>query len=391
VRVGTRSGGARALRAVARCLALGIAIVVAGATPASAHGVGGIQPTNYRTTVGSVTPEVRGISVRAVDLGNRLELENDTAHDVTVLGYDREPYLRVGPRGTFENVRSPAVYLNRSASTVPQKLPATADAAATPEWRRVSSSTSARWHDHRAHWMGTSDPPAVARDPGASHLVQRFVIRLRYEGRTLSVRGAVRWEPGPSPWPWVALAVALVAAGLVASRSRRWPHLAAGALAVLLGAEAVHVIGVWGATTQSQWSDLAQSAYSIGGIVLGTVALERLLRRGGYVAAPLLLCAGLFLAIAGGLADVTTLSHSQVPTTLPDGVTRLAVATVLGLGIAVAAIAALHLRAPPRRAAANLPDATTAAPGGAAVADAAAPDPALREALRERSGSSGPR
>ncbi|HZP30391.1 MAG TPA: hypothetical protein VFC99_15660, partial [Acidimicrobiia bacterium] len=68
---------------------MGIAIVVAGATPASAHGVGGIQPTNYRTTVGSVTPEVRGISVRAVDLGNRLELENDTAHDVTVLGYDR--------------------------------------------------------------------------------------------------------------------------------------------------------------------------------------------------------------------------------------------------------------------------------------------------------------
>jgi hypothetical protein len=381
------------LRAAALVLAAAVAMVVFAAAPASAHGVGGIQPSNYRTTVESVTPAVRGVVLRSVDLGNRLELQNDTAHDVTVLGYDGEPYLRVGPRGTFENVHSPATYLNKSATTVSQKLPSIADPHAAPRWRKLSSSTTARWHDHRAHWMGTSRPDVVASDPGSSHLVQRFLIRMRYEGQPVLARGEVLWEPGPSPWPWVGLAVALLVGGIVIARTRRWTRIVGVALVVLIVAEAVHVIGVWSATTQSQWSDLAQSAYSIGGIALAALALERLVRRGGYAAAPLILCAGLFLAIAGGLADVTTLSHSQLPTTLPDWLTRLAVATVLGVGTAVAAAAALHLRAqsrPTARVAAS-PD----VPADDAAADTAptptptASDPALREAVRERSGSGG--
>jgi hypothetical protein len=367
---------------------LGLLMVVLAAGPASAHGVGGIQPTNYRTTVAPVTPATRGVVVRSVDLGNRLELENGTSHDVVVLGYDGEPYLRVGPRGTYENTHSPAVYLNRSTSTIPQKLPATADANAAPVWRKVSSSPTARWHDHRAHWMGTSVPAVVARDRGASHLIQRFTIRLRTEGHTLSAHGAVLWEPGPSPWPWVGFAVALVIGGFVVARSRHWARDTAIALGVLIVAETVHVLGVWGATTQSQWSDLAQSAYSIGGIVLAAIALERLVHRGGYAAAPLVLCAGLFLAIAGGLADVTTLSHSQLPTTIPDVVTRLAVATVLGLGTGVAVVAALHLRAQPRRAR-PAPGRSDAAPAGASSAATSTTDPALRDALRERSRSGG--
>jgi hypothetical protein len=371
-------------------------MVVLAAAPASAHGVGGIQPTNYRTTVAPVSPAAKGIVVRSVDLGNRLELENATRHDVIVLGYDGEPYLRVGPRGTFENTHSPATYLNRSTNTVPSTLPAEADATAAPAWRKLSSSSTARWHDHRAHWMGTSVPGVVARDRGSSHLIQRFTIRLRTQGRTLAARGEVVWEPGPSPWPWVGFVVALVVAGIAVSRSRRWPRVTAVALGVLIVAEAVHVLGVWGATTQSQWSDLAQSAYSIGGIVLAAIALERLVHRGGYAAAPLVLCAGLFLAIAGGLADVTTLSHSQLPSTLPDWLTRLAVATVLGLGTAVATIAALHLRAHPRRPRRTAATGTAvAAPPGEGNAPvppepaSAPPDPALREALRERSGSRG--
>jgi hypothetical protein len=376
----------RLLGGAALATGLGLLLVVVAAAPASAHGVGGIQPTNYRTRVAAVTPATRGVVVRSVDLGTRLELQNDTSHDVIVLGYDGEPYLRVGPRGTFENTHSPAVYLNRSTNSIPQKLPAAADANAAPVWRKISTGSTARWHDHRAHWMGTSVPAAVARDRGSSHLIQRFTIHLRVDGRTLAARGAVLWEPGPSPWPWVVYAVALVVGGVVVARSRHWARYTAIALGVLIVAETVHVLGVWGATTQSQWSDLAQSAYSIGGIALAAIALERLVHRGGYAAAPLVLCAGLFLAIAGGLADITTLSHSQLPTTLPDSLTRLAVATVLGLGTALAVIAALHLRAQPRRAPRPAAAAASDAPSDAAPS---APDPALRDALRERSRSGG--
>src|SRR5215211_273095 len=92
---------------------LACAVLVASAPPAAAHGVGGIQPSNYETRVLGISPPVVGVTIRAVDLGNRLELRNMSQHDVTVLGYESEPYLRVGPRGVFENQRSPAVYLNR--------------------------------------------------------------------------------------------------------------------------------------------------------------------------------------------------------------------------------------------------------------------------------------
>ena len=57
------------------------------------------------------------------------------AYDVVILGYSGEPYLRVGAAGAFENVRSPAVYLNATRNGgIP---PSSADPSAPPEWRRI--------------------------------------------------------------------------------------------------------------------------------------------------------------------------------------------------------------------------------------------------------------
>ena len=65
-----------------------IAVVVGAPAPASAHTITGPRPTNYRTTLESITPRVPGLSVHVVDLGNKLELTNRTSHDVVVLGYN---------------------------------------------------------------------------------------------------------------------------------------------------------------------------------------------------------------------------------------------------------------------------------------------------------------
>ncbi len=48
------------LRRALLAAAIAAGAVVAGATPAYAHGAGGVQPTNYRTTVESVSPACRG-------------------------------------------------------------------------------------------------------------------------------------------------------------------------------------------------------------------------------------------------------------------------------------------------------------------------------------------
>ena len=44
----------------------------------------------------------------------RLELTNDTDTDVIVRATEGEPYLRIGPDGVFENLLSPATYINRT-------------------------------------------------------------------------------------------------------------------------------------------------------------------------------------------------------------------------------------------------------------------------------------
>ena len=322
---------------------LAVVSVVVAAEPAGAHGLGGISPTNYQSRLITVTPRVAGIEVEVVDLGNHLELTNHTGHDVVVIGYDDEPYLRVGPHAVFENLRSPATYLNRT-TTVMGRAPARADPSAVPEWHRVSSSQTARWHDHRIHYMGTSEPPVVQRDSGARHVVGRWSVPIVTADGTISARGEIVWVPGPSPWPWVAISLGVAALLAWIARTRWWQATVATALAAIGASETLHVIGLWGANTASAGTKLAESAYSIGGVLLGVVALVWTVRRGPHAAAPIVLVAAVFLLVAGGLADLTTLGRSQIPSTLPAGLARALVTANLGLGAGLVAAAAMRLR-----------------------------------------------
>ncbi len=335
--------GRRGVRAVATVAAVVGGFLLASAAPAGAHGLGGLKPTNYETVLLGVTPQVPGLDLRIVDLGTKVELTNHGRTDVVVLGYDGEPYLRVGPDGVFENRRSPATYLNRS-TTITSKPPASADASAPPAWQRVSSGTTARWHDHRAHFMGTDDPPEVARDPGTRHVVDNFRIPLRVGSEAVVARGQIVYQPPPSPWPWVIGAVLLAALVVVLARTRSWRTVFMVVLALLTVAEIVHVIGLWGGSTASTGTKLGESAYSLAGILLGLVSLGWMWRKGAESAVPLVLVAAIFLFVAGGMADITTLGNSQIPSTLPAWVARVLVAVTLGLGAGLALAAALRLR-----------------------------------------------
>lgn len=328
-------------------VALGLAVgaLVVAAPPADAHGIGGLQPTNYRSSILDVDPEIPGVSVRTVDLGSRVELSNTTDTEVTVLGYDGEPYLRVGPHGVFENHNSPATYLNQtvSAGTV---VPAHARAGAKPDWHRISGESVVTWHDHRTHWMGRADPPIVTRQPDREHRIQDWTIRLLWGTTPVAVHGEVRWIPGPSLWPWLllALGLALLVGGLCLLPAWRW--VTGVGLVVLVAAEAAHVVGLWGATTDSVPGRLVAVIYSLGAIIIALIALVRLVRRAPWDAAPVVLIAGIFLLVSGGLVGLTALTRSQIPTTLSPALARLSVALSLGIGAGLVFGAARHLRPP---------------------------------------------
>jgi hypothetical protein len=326
-----------------------IMVVVAIPAPASAHTLSGPRPTNYRTTLQSVTPEIAGVHVRVVDLGNKLELTNRTAHDVIVLGYDGEQYLRIGPRGVYENLRSPATYLNRTRTgTTP--VPAIARnsrASSAPSWHRVSNGHAATWHDHRIHWMGTSPPPAVQRDPGAFHRVKaRWVVPMRYEDRPVAITGRLDWVPGPSGWPWTAVIAALGAIGFVAACRKR-TGLAIAVVVMLVGIDLAHTIT---AEVARPGTDVAKIVQFVGdnfvSLVIWVAAAFtiRALRRGGAVGRYGLVLVGGMIALVSGLSDLSSLWKSQLETTGPALLARAEVAAGLGLGLGVVGGALVALR-----------------------------------------------
>ena len=330
-------------------LLLASAFVVLGATPAGAHGVTGAQPSNYASSVTSVSPRIAGLTVQTRDLGARLEVRNETAHTVMILGYSGEPYLRVGPTGVDENQRSPAVFLNRSR-TVTEAVPHSYDAAAPPRWHHVSGAHVVRWHDHRVHWMGASLPPAVAAAPGRARLIFDWNVPLQYEGRPVIVRGDLRWVPGPSALPRLALALVLAALVVALGLTRWWAPAMAVVLVVLALMVGALVVGEWQSTSTGGWNAFLATVYSILGSAAAIAAAAALLRarRNPDGAIPIVLVAAVVLALGSGLADITALDHSQLPTTLAPMLDRTFVAIVLGASVGVLVTAARRLGRGPR-------------------------------------------
>lgn len=336
------------MRRIPLTVAASLAWLVALAPPAAAHSVSGVGATNWRTRLVDVRPFVPGLRVRVVELGSRMELTNATGRHVVVLGYQGEPYLRVGPDGVFENTRSPATYLNRTRSGA-DRVPGTADPSAPPQWRKVSAGTTVRWHDHRIHWMGTSPPPQVRREPFRHHVVvPRWEVELRLvDGRRVVASGTLEWVPGPSPWPWVGLATALGLAVAAALHTRRWRQASVATLVALIAVDATHLVGVVGATagsaTQKLGSAVGSGIYSLAAWAAAGTAI-RLLRLGRtdglYPAA----FAGFVVALAGGLADAGDLYRSQVPFAWGAVVARFLVAASLGLGSGLLVGSLLGLR-----------------------------------------------
>jgi hypothetical protein len=313
------------------------------AAPASAHGTAQVPATNYVVRVQSTTPPIPGVTLRAVDNGARFELRNETGSDVVVLGYDptNEPYLRIGPDGVFENVHSPAVFWNKSA-IINGTPPAQYDARKPPEWRKLSSGHVARWHDHRAHYLGG------APSKGASPVVLRWALPVEHAGRRSFITGNDLYVRPSSALPYLGLAAIVGIALFAAARRRSWPIVLAIGLVVLVGAAIVQVLGEWGAVTLAVGSRIGEHVYVFAGIALGIAAFVWILRRRAspFDATPIALLAGLALLLASGLTGLPLLTHSEIPTTLPFAVDRALIALTIGAGTAVVVIAATKLRPP---------------------------------------------
>jgi len=314
---------------------------VLSASPASADGLGGPQPSNVDISERGTEPHISGVSIRMLNLGYLVELKNSGPNTVVVIGYDREPYLRIGPSGVEVNRRSPATFLNRSA-TPSGSLPDGLDARATPIWESVSNVPTARWHDHRAHWMGRG---AVNNAEWSIPLI--VTNRDTSSENEASIAGTLDSVAPPSTLMWGLIAVSIAITLGALGRTRRWVGVLVCSLSVITVSEALHIVGAWGAWSAPIPTRLLGVAPSVFAVAFSVIALIILVARRSTrpdSATPFALIAGIFIAIAGGLADFNTLTQALVPTTLSPPIARLTVALAIGGGVGVAIIAGSHLK-----------------------------------------------
>ena len=323
--------------------AFAVAVLLAGALPASAHPVPvGVDPSNWRSTVTRVDPHVAGLSMRLGDDAQRVTVSVTGSIDVVVLGYDGEPYLRVTEHGAWLNQRSTTTWTVAGPAAA---QPSDVDDHARPRWKQVSTTGSWRWHDSRTHWQGYALPPGVQQHPDRHQLVDTWFIPIVVNGTTGVVSGRLDWIPGPNPLPGAALIgvplIALVGTGLM----RRWRVVAVAAITAVTVVDVVHTAGMVAGRTGGTWTKLAALPdHGISNVLLwiGLVACaigimrRRHLTAALYVAA--MLAATVFLT--DGVPSVALVWRSQAITGLPVVVDRYLVSALTGasLGLLIAAI-----------------------------------------------------
>lgn len=314
-------------------------LILCPAAPASAHAGDTAEVSSYRSQVTGLSSPLDGLSARVVEGGARVELSNSSGRTIEVLGYSGEPYLAVRPDGTWENVNSPATYVNQTLEG-DTPLPATADPTAAPAWRKVSPDTTVRWHDQRARWTASALPPQAAADPDTTHRLREWAIPVRDQVRVFDIQGTLDYEPAPPTWAWWAGAALLgLAAALIASRWAR----TAGPLALIGG---LCVLGYAYART-------ADGAGLPGVLVLsGLIACALSYRQPPFFLA----LGGFVLAAFAGFGSADVFFAPVVPSAGPGWLPRAAVAVAIGVGSALALTGVLRIRAAtPQPAAAPRP------------------------------------
>lgn len=204
----------------AAAIALTAIALTTSAGPALAHE----GNPNYRS---DIDPPPAGVSASMLNYDDSVELTVEAGHEVIVAGYESEPYLRFRADGTVEvNRRSPSGYLNEDRYG-DADVPAAADADAPPEWERVGDHGRYAWHDHRAHYMSKSLPPAVM-DESVETKVFDWRVPVELDGRRTAITGTLFWDPaddgGVSPAVAAGLGAAVLASLVLAVwriRSRR--------------------------------------------------------------------------------------------------------------------------------------------------------------------------
>lgn len=306
----------------ALCAAAGIVALIAFG-PTVPVGALSLSPTNWSSTIDSITPDSDAVAVRLLPGGEAIRVTASPGHEVIVPGYQREPYLRIAADGTTSvNLRSPAVAMNSTTTGTSTDL--AADPSAPPEWKELGHDGWVQWHDHRIHEM-----PGVASP-------LKWNLPIIVDGQVVAITGTLTETPPAS----VALellfaaAIGVLGVGVVLLVAWRTSDPEAGAIGVLIGS----VLAVW--SSFIVWSrtpvgfDHPLPLVGLAGLAL-VAALVALRPSYARLVATLVSVA----ALCGWVAvQWTVLTSTHVPASDASNPRRLLLPLIAGVAIGAAAL-----------------------------------------------------
>lgn len=323
--------------------AVALTLILSTAAPAHAHGEDAPDATNYRSSI-TQTPGLPGLEIITIEAGARLQLTNHSGRNVEVLGYQGEPYLEIRPDGVYENIHSPAKYLNVTIMHVDP--PAHADPTRAPEWAKIADGPRYRWHDQRALWTRPQPPDFVVADPGKPHHIRDWTVPMRAGTAPLALKGTLTWEPPPQPWLWWGLA--LGGAGLVAllglvriKRILPVITLAAAGLALTYGVGRERDAGnfTFGEILGQLFT--AQLWPTVTALAAVAASVYALVRREGDFAIAL---GGAAVALFSGMVNAAVFHRSVTPVPWDPILARVIITLVIVLGGGAALAAMVRMR-----------------------------------------------
>jgi hypothetical protein len=316
-----------------------IVLSVVTAAPAHAH-TRAQASSSYESRITGL-PELDGVEWRMYAGGDLIEVINHGSDELVVLGYEDEPYLRLGPDGVFENLNSPATYVNTDRYG-DVAIPPRADPTAPPAWTRVADGPSRAWHDHRVHWMAEARPQVVVESSGGPVHIHDWSVPVVHDGQQHELTGELHWVPRGTWWPLLLVALVLTApaaAGLLRRQAGRSSLVrpAAAVVAAVAALNTIHFVDellAWPAPTLDILFGLFHTALFVG-VGLGGAAIAWRGRQGPLLSLGIASGAVLFHQ---GLLQVPILTSSQLPTIWPAGLLRMAVAASIAQAVWVASV-----------------------------------------------------
>lgn len=150
----------------------------------------------YHSRVTGIEPALPGLMAEILGGDDRIEVTWTGRPPLVIQGTQGERMVRLSAVGVEVNELSPSVYLS-SERYARVAMPATADAAAAPRWRRLDSPGSFSWYEHRSHWMEAGRPRIVGKGDEALTIFH-WKVPARLGSRPVTITGVLDWIPDPA-------------------------------------------------------------------------------------------------------------------------------------------------------------------------------------------------